>query len=101
MDEILRFAQNDDAGTARVSVRRARLLLRKQREKRGFFGGSVGDGFELRVVAAQRFGDFYFLAGEQIHQLQGVDDSFGLKTYVGDAPPTVGGFARCLDSLSR
>ena len=99
MDEIPRFARHDDAGTARVSVRRARLLLRKQREKRGFFGGSVGDGFELRVVAAQRFGDFYFLAGEQIHQLQGVNDSFGLKMIVGDDESFVGGFGHVLDAF--
>ncbi len=50
-------------------------------------------------MAAQGFGDFYFCSGEKIHQLQGVDDTFGLEMIVGDDERFAGGFGDVFDAF--
>ena len=80
-------------------ARNVRLLFREEREEGGFGGGGVGDGFELGVVIAQRIGNFDFVAGEEIEEFEGVDDSLGLEVIVGDDESFVGVFGDMFDAL--
>ena len=55
------------------------LYWRRGWKKQRLPGRLAGNFFQLRIGEAQRLGNFYFFLGEQIDELQRVDDAFALK----------------------
>lgn len=72
--------------------------MRRDWKQGGFFGGLVGDGFELRVVMAQGLRDFDFFAGEGVDELKRVDRGFAEVVIVGDDEGVCGGLGNVTDS---
>jgi hypothetical protein len=70
-----------DKGFEDLPLRRRRFA---EGEEGGLGGWSSGDGVEFGVALAERLGDFDFGALEDVDELKGVDDGFGLEMIVGD-----------------
>src|SRR6266699_509356 len=68
-----------------------------QRKQRRLRGRSVRDGIELRVMLAQRFGNFDFCFLEDVEELQSVNDGFALEMIIRDHKCIAGALLYFLD----
>src|SRR5271169_6918281 len=69
-----------------------------RREQQWLGGRLGGDAVEFWIALAERLGDFYFCAGEQVDELQRVYDGFALEMIVGDDEGGVAAFGHVLDA---
>src|SRR5580704_4734534 len=71
------------------------LLGRKQERLDGRFGS---DSVKFGIALSQRLRDSYFCAGEQVDELQRVDDGLSLEMIIRDDEGGIAGFRHVLDT---